>query len=413
MSKRKVVWIINEYAGSPYHGMGVRHYYLARELKNKGYEPYIITASYSHLLVNPKKLRFQYENEIIDGVNYIWIKTIKYSGGTDKKRMLKWFQFSLKLYLLSFKKNIIKKPDYIIASTPEIFHLIPAMHLAKKYKAKFIYEVRDIWPLSLSEIGKISLKHPLIKLMSRIERKAYEESDLVVSVLPNFKDYLRDYNINVKKIEIIPNGICTKELEKLEELPTNIVKGIPKNKFLIAYTGTFGKANALEYLIKAAKILEKHRNIHFLIVGKGEEEKKLKHLTRSLNLKNITFIPPISKKQVINLLINYVDLCYISLKKKDIFKYGVSPNKLFDYMYSGKPIIYAIHSYQEIIKRAKCGITVDVEDPQDIAKGILKLYNIPKEDREKLGINGKMYVLKNHTYKVLGEKLRNALENIN
>lgn len=319
MSKRKVVWIINEYAGSPYHCMEYGHYYLARELKKYGYKPYIITASFSHLLKFPKKLKKSYEKEVIDDINYIWIKTVTYKGGTDKKRLLKWLQFSIKLFFLLGKKGLIEEPDYIIASTPEIFHLIPSMYLARRYNAKFIYEVRDIWPLPLSEIRRISQKHPIIKLMSKIEKKAYKSANLVISVLPNFQEYLKDIGIKVKNLEIIPNGICIKELENEEALPKNLIEKIPNNKFIVAYTGTLGKTNALEFLIKAAKILEKNEKINFLIVGKGEEEEKLKRLAKSLNLKNITFLPPISKKQVFSLLGGYVDVCYIGLIKKNLY----------------------------------------------------------------------------------------------
>ena len=410
----KTLWIINEYAGSPYHGMGLRHYYLAKELINLGFNVYIFTATYSHLLRNYKISNKIYEIENISGVNFVWIKTIKYKGANDKRRVLKWLDFSAKLNFFPYSKvsKLVLKPDYIVASTPEIFHLIPSMKLADKFNAKFIYEVRDIWPLSLVEIGNLSYNNPLIRLMKKIELRSYNRADIIISLLPNFKEYLKDEKINFKRLEIIPNGICIDDFLNLKKLPKEIERKIPKDKFIVAYTGTFGKANALEYLIKAAKILERLPDIHFLLVGKGEEEDNLRKLIKKLKIKNITFLPPISKSQVLYLLKNYVNICYIGLKNKKIFKYGVSPNKLFDYALVEKPIIYAINSSPNLVKIANCGITVESENPKAISDGILKLYNLSEKERNILGKNGKNYVLKHHTYKNLAKKLKDVLYDI-
>jgi len=410
----KIIWIINEYAGAPEYGMELRHYYLARQLVNKGFKVYIFTASYSHLLRNSKNFRGIYQIENIDGIKYIWIKTIKYKKAHDKKRFLKWLEFSAKLRFLPYFKvgKTLPKPDFIIASTPEIFHLIPAIQIAKKFKAKFIYEVRDIWPLSLIEIGKISQNHPIIRLMKKIEIKAYKEADLVISLLPNFGKYLEDENINVEKLEIIPNGICLEELQDTENLPEDIEKLIPKNKFIVTYAGTFGESNTLEYLIKAANLLKNIKDIYFILIGKGEKEHGLKNLIRNLGLKNILFIPPISKKEVIPVLKKYADVCYIGWKRKKLYKYGISANKIFDYLYVEKPVLHSFSGGKEtdIIQQANCGISVEAENPKAIADGIMKLYKMSEEERKKLGKNGKEYLLKYHTYDKLSKQLIEALK---
>ncbi len=412
----KIVWIINEYAGAPEYGMGLRHYYLARQLVNKGFKVYIFTASYSHLLRNPKKSKDIYQIEDIDGIKYVWIKTIKYKNGNDKKRVIKWLEFSSKLKIFPYSKigKSIHKPDFVVASTPEIFHLVPSIQLARRFKAKFIYEVRDIWPLSLVEIGNIPQNHPIIRLMKKIEIRAYKKADLVISLLPNFEKYLEDENINVKKLEIIPNGICIEELQNIENLPQNIEKLIPKNKFIVAYAGTFGEANALEYFIKAANLLKYIKDIYFILIGKGEKEHELKNLVRNLGLKNILFIPPISKKEVISVLKKYADVCYIGWRKRKLYKYGISANKIFDYLYVGKPILHSFSGGKEvdIIQQANCGVSVEAENPKAIADSIIEFYTMSKKERQILGLNGRNYLFKYYTYDKLTKKFIGALNEI-
>jgi len=403
----KTIWIINEYAGAPAYGMELRHYYISKELARKNYNVFIITASFSHLLSTPKDLKKDYELEKIDGVNYVWIKTLKYKNAHSLKRILKWFQFSTRLYFLQFKK-FIERPDFIIASSPEILHLVPSFLLSKKFKSKFIFEVRDIWPLSLIEVGSLKNKNPLIFLMKKIERFAYKNADCVVSLLPNIESYLIENKVHVKKLVLIPNGIDKKEYDNIEKLDNKITSLIPGNRFIVTYAGTFGAANALEYLLKAASLLKDYKDIHFILVGKGMEENNLKELAKNLKLNNISFIPPVSKSQVQGIL-KLCNVCYIGWKKEKIYKYGISANKIFDYMYSEKPILHSYSGKADLIKQANCGITVEAENPEVIADAILKLYNMPEEQRNILGKNGKEYVLKYHTFEKLAEKFEEIL----
>jgi len=397
----KTLWIINEYAGSPYHGMGTRHYYLSKELLKLGYDVYIITASYSHLFYKYPDVPKNFFLEKIDGINYIWIKVNKYKNAHSVSRVLKWLTFSYQLNFLDIDKLKMQKPNFIIASCPELFHIIPAYRLSKKYDAKFIFEVRDIWPQSLIELNGISRRNLLIKIMKKVERFAINKADMIISLLPLYNRYLKEKGFN-KDFFYLPNGFDFNNL-KIEPLSKEIEEKIPKDKFIVAYTGTIGKANALEYLIDSAYKLKDYKDIVFLIVGKGMEENNLKNKVKNLGLDNVIFLPPVKKTQVQSVL-KLIDVCYIGLRNEKIFEFGVSPNKLFDYMYAGKPILYAINSGNRPVEEANCGISVDAENPDAIANGILKLYNLAQEERSKLGENGKNYVLKYHTYKSIADK---------
>ncbi|SMO55333.1 Glycosyltransferase involved in cell wall bisynthesis [Balnearium lithotrophicum] len=403
---KKNIWIINEYAGSPYHGMEFRHYYLGKELTKLNYNVTIITASFSHLFRNPPKVDNKFRSENIDGINYLWIKVPKYSNSTDKRRVLKWINFTYSLIKLPL--NELSRPDYIILSPMETLPVIPTIKLVKNFSSKFIFEVKDIWPLSIVELGNYSPKHPFIRLLKYCETLAIKKADLVVSVLPNYGEYLKENGFN-RNFIYLPNGIDLEEMSRIEPLSEDIRNKIPQNKFIVAYTGTIGIANALEYLIKAGKILRNYKDILILIVGKGGEKGKLEKLAQGYS--NIKFLPAIPKNQIQSLL-SLVDVCYIGLRKKNLFKYGVSPNKIFDYMYAAKPIIHAINTKNDIVTMANCGLSVEAENPEAIADAILKLYKMNPEERKRLGENGRKYVIENHSYTKLARKYANLLENL-
>jgi len=127
--------------------MEFRHYYLSKELIKQGYNVTIILASYSHLFKNKPEIKKQYTLENIDGINYLWIKVPNYKFSTDKKRVLKCFIYAFQLFRLPL--NLIQSPSYIIVSPIQAMPIYPASRLAKKFNAKLIFEVRDIWPLSI------------------------------------------------------------------------------------------------------------------------------------------------------------------------------------------------------------------------------------------------------------------------
>jgi glycosyltransferase involved in cell wall biosynthesis len=391
---KKNIWIINDYAGSPHHGMEFRHYYLGKQLIKLDYSINIISSNYSHLF---KKLP-EFSSENIDGINYFWLKTLNYGSSQNKMRVLKWFIFSLKLFFLPFK---LKKPDVIIVSPMAPFLIVPSWILAKFYSSKLIYEVKDIWPDSLIEHGGISPRHPLILVMYWFEKFALNRSDIIVSNLPNYGQYVTKRLKFNKPFEWISNGIDLDELSNNEPLEKSFCSRIPKDKFVIGYTGSVGLANSLEYFCKSAEILRNNKNICFVIVGDGGQKNNLIYSFGHLD--NLIFIEGIPKRQVPNML-DLFDACYAGLSKKQIYKYGVSLNKIFDYMFSAKPIIYAIDSGNiNLVDLSNCGLSIRAECAESISSACLKLFGMSESERSKLGGNGKRYVLDNFTYEKLSQ----------
>jgi len=307
--------------------------------------------------------------------------------------------FIIKLFLISVKN--ITKPDVLIVSSPSPFPILNAYLWAKKFDAKLIFEVRDLWPLTLIELGNFSKYNPFIIFMRLFEHFAYKHSDYVVSVLPRADEYMITHGMDRNKFFYIPNGIDLNEIDNSEPLDEKVIRKIPRDLFIIGYAGAVGIANALEYLINAAHILKNNKGIFFVIVGNGGEKERLINMSRGLN--NLLFLGAVRKSQVQNIL-KFFDVCYISLKKIRLFRFGVSPNKLFDYMYAGKPIIYAVNSGNNPVKDANCGISIEAENTNALVDAILKLFTMSKKQKELLGKNGKNYVIKHHTYENLAKK---------
>ena len=400
---KKNIWIINQYCGSRIHGMNFRSWYFAKELKKKGYNPHIISASYSHLYNHLPLTTGRFTFEEIDKISFTWIKVSKYKGSKSIGRVLVMIQFMINLFFLPKRK--LKRPDVIIVSSLSPLPIINAYWWAKKYKAKLLFEVRDIWPLSLIEIGGYSKLNPLVLFFGWFEKFAYKKADKVISLLANSKSHMLGRGMNQNKFTYIPNGFNYEDLKKKNPLKSELVKQIPKNKFIVGYTGSLGAANAMEYFIEASNYLEKHKHIHFVIFGKGQHLKKLKQKAK----KNVSFLGYIDKKEIPS-AISFFDICYIGWHNHSLYRFGVSPNKIFDYMIASKPIIQSVSAFNDLVAMAKAGISVAPENSKEIANKIVEASKIEKTILKRWGENGYKYAIENHSFEKLTDELINTFD---
>ncbi len=401
--KNKHITIINQYIGSPYHGMEYRHYYLAKNLMAQGYKVTLVSGSYSHLFSSPPQVTESVLKEKIDGIEYLWIKVPEYKSSKSIGRIWNMLYFAWKLHFL---KDI--EPSHIIVSSPSLFPVKVGAKLAKKFHTKFLFEVRDIWPQTLVELSSLSFFNPLIKLMEHYEKFAYKNADKVISLLPNAKEHFEDNGMQKDKFVYLPNGI---EIEEQESAPLSleIKEKIPTNKFVIGYSGTIGIANNLDYLLDVAEMLKDNDEIHFMLLGNGGEKKRLQQRVQKLALKNVTFLDAVSREFVAGFL-QEIDVAFISLLPEKLFRFGVSPNKVFDYMYAKKPILWAIEAGNNLVEDAKCGVSAPLNDIVLLKESILKLKGLRKEALEELGQNGYNFVHTYHGYNMLAKKLIEIIE---
>jgi glycosyltransferase involved in cell wall biosynthesis len=241
-------------------------------------------------------------------------------------------------------------------------------------------------------LGNKSANHPAVRFLGWFEKIGYKKSDCIVSLLPNSRAHIESVAGKKVDFQYIPNGI-DENLLKSEELPEKFDEKIPEDKFVIGYAGTIGLANALEYLVEAAIMLEKDPRFFFVIVGDGYLKKDLEKIAK--NSTNILFIPKIKKSQVQNVL-KIFDACFVGRSDSDLYKHGVSANKYFDYMLACKPILDSNNFIKDPVEMSGCGIIVKPESANDIVNGILKLKSMSNAERFEMGKKGLKYIKENH-----------------
>lgn len=404
------ILLINHYAGSVRHGMEFRPYYLAREWIRMGHKVRIVAASYAHVRAQQPPAELIDSCETIDGIEYQWLRTPSYSGNSAA-RAINIFAFAGKLLAASKRLAQDFRPDVVIASSTHPFDIYGAGRIARLSKARLVFEIHDLWPLSPIELGGMSPNHPFILAIGAAERRAVKSANVVVSILPATKDYLVGRGMASEKFFHVPNGIDVNEWETSaktvpEEHRQVIDQLRSQAKFLVCYAGAHGIANALDSLIEAARQTADH-NIHYLLVGHGPEKPKLMAKATALNLKNITFLDPIPKASIPDLL-ERSDALYLSLQKQSLFRFGISPNKLIDYMMAGKPIIQAVAAGNDPVRDAGCGITIPPEHPEALLEAISHLKQLDDDARFHMGQRGHAYALAHHDYRVLAKQFLKA-----
>jgi len=409
----KNIWILNHYAKTPDMSGGTRHYDLGKELLEKGYDVTIFASGFDNNKKKYIKIKPEEKSKIenYNGIKFVWINTLSYYKN-GWKRILNMLSYSVRILGISKK---IEKPDVIIGSSVHPFAVVAAWWLAKIYKARFIFEVRDLWPQTPVDMGILKPNSIMANLLYSWEKFMYRRAEKIIILLPNAKDYITNLGIDSEKIIWIPNGVSLNHFDNYkenDEIPEiyNVFKK-NKKKFKIIYAGAHGPANGLDVIIDTAKIIEKKfSDIHFFMVGNGVDKKRLIEKAKKMNINNISFLDVVKKSQV-PIILESADLLLHCLRDLDLFKYGISPNKLSDYMASAKPIIMSVNTKEDILKKANAGLTVEAENPKALAEAIIKIKEMNPEERKRLGENGRKYVEKYYNIKLLANKLEEYVIN--
>ena len=385
------IWYISKYAIPNNLGFGTRHFGLSSSFIKKGYKSLVITSNSNHVLKKKIDLKHIYNFKIEDGlVPTVWIKTINYQKPNSLKRIVSWIDFEVKLFFLIL---ILKKPNVVIVSSLSILTILNGYLLKIIRRSKLIFEVRDIWPLTLTELGNFTNKNLFIKILKCVEKFGYRKSDLIIGTMPNLRNHVANLGIN-KKVNCIPQGFFRnkKYVKKDFKLP---------NKFIVCYAGGIGLSNSLETFIECSIMMKDEKNIFFVIAGDGELKNKFINQTKNNN--NILFLGHI-KKTYINSLLTQSDILYDSVKKSVLYEYGLSRNKWIDYMKAGKPIIASFLGYKSMINESNCGSFIRPEDPKHLKDEIYKYFNLSKFELNKIGYNGKKWINSNRQYSMLASK---------
>ena len=443
---------INHYAGSPQHGMEYRPYYLAREWVRAGHAVRMLAASYSHVRAQQPDLAAMHTAashapngqsgqsshplpgdvvqeaveeagaksgratvQHIDGVAYHWYATPAYVGN-GVGRVKNIWSFLRQVWLDAPRLARTFEPDVVIASSTYPMDIWVAHRIAKLARkqgkpCKLVFEVHDLWPLSPIELGGMSPKHPFIMLCQAAEKYAYQHADVVVSMLPKVAEHMQSHGLDVRKLHIVPNGITLDEWEgEAVPLRADVASHLAAQKAagrkVVGYAGSHGTPNALEVLLQAAAHMQTEP-FSFVLVGSGHEKAALQQQAQEWGLQHVAFFDPIPKAHIPAFLAQ-LDIAYIGWQRVPIYRFGIAPNKLMDYMMARCVVLHSVEAGNDPVAEAGCGMTVPPADPQAVADGLRQLARLDAATRQRMGESGRQFVLDNHTYPVLAQRFLNA-----
>ena len=299
------------------------------------------------------------------------------------------------------------RPDVIIGTTVHPLAAFVAAKLAQRYNVPFIFEVRDLWPQTLIDMGRMSPQGIQARLLRRLEKWLCLRASRIITVLPRASEYLMGFGVKAEKIIWLPNGV---DLVDFPNPPT------PREKdtFDLMYFGAHGTANGLENLLRAMEILEQGvhaKAIRLRLIGDGPLKEGLIKLAQALGLKSVVFEPPVPRSQIPSLAAQ-ADAFVFNLIDLPVFRFGISSNKLFDYMAGARPILFCSNAGNNPVDEADAGLTVRPDEPKELAHAIERLLDRPLDERIRMGQNARAYVEQHYDYARMAQKLSALLDEV-
>ena len=404
------IWIVNQFANTPDLPGHTRQYDIAKFLVKNKWDVEIFASDFNLSKRTYTKLKNNHiiKSEFPEGIKWHWLWASPYKKN-NWKRYINLISFCVHLFLrLSFlliNKNK-KNPDIILASSPQLPAAYFCLLLAKLFQKPFVLEVRDLWPQVLidqKDSGKYSF---FIKILLFMERKVYEGSEIVIVLAKGSEKFVKKRG--AKRTIWLPNGPDLTIFKKVPLIPEEEVFS-NKRPFKLLYAGAHGEANNLFNILSAAKILQNYP-IKFVFIGNGTEKKRL--VAEAKYFKNVIFKDPIPKNQM-PILISKFDAVIVSLKDTPLFRYGVSPNKLYDAYAVGRPVVTTINGdVNEEVKEYNLGVTAPPEDPQELAKSLKKLFSSTREERENMAKRSREIAEKIYSRQIINQKFNKIMLSI-
>jgi glycosyltransferase involved in cell wall biosynthesis len=378
---------------------GTRHHELARYLASQGHRVTIIASPISYLTGKSRSAEIPWSETQLDGNLITILRAYTYPSlhRSFAFRLVSFFSFMFSSFFIGLG---LKNVDLVWGTSPPIFQGLTAWLLARIKRLPFLFEVRDLWPAFAVAVGV--LKNPvLIKLSESLETFLYHRADLVVVNSPGFIQYIKSRGAT--RVELVPNGTDTNMFTpEVDGGPFKRLHNLDA-KFVVLYAGAHGLSNDLGIILQAAQILMPRKDVIFVLLGDGKDKPALQTQAASDGLDNILFLPPIPKVEMPAALAA-ADACIAILRPVEMYK-TTYPNKVFDYMAAGKPVILAIDGViREVIENANAGIPVHPGDPEALSQAVLQLADDP-ELAHRMGCKARIYVVNHFDRSILASKL--------
>lgn len=389
------ILILSQYAGAPSLGMVFRNHVLAKAWIDMGHEVTIVASSFSHVRTRQPAMRGRLTlGEVVDGVPFVWVWGPRYGAGGAIGRVLAMLVFTAWLYVLDLAR---RRPDIVVVSSPSPFAIFPAVRMARRSRARLIFDIRDLWPLTLVELGGYSPRHPVIRWMQAAEDFACRHADLVTAVPAGADAYLRAHGLPEGRFLAIGNAApADGRAVALSPQHRELVARLrASGAFVVGYTGALGTANAMDRAVAA--VGKTDASVHLVIVGDGDRGADLQSLAADLGLAERVHVLPAVPRDQVPAFLAAVDAAYAGIRGSPLYRLGAGLTKLNDYMLAARPVVYAGADPANAIELSGGGIVCDPDDIDAIAAAIERLRAMPAAERAAMGERGRAWCLENRS----------------
>jgi glycosyltransferase involved in cell wall biosynthesis len=384
---------------------------LSREWVALGAEVTVLTGFPNHPTgVIPPEYRGElFRREVVDGVNVVRTPIYASANSGVVRRALNYVSYAASA--AAFGPVLTRRPDVVIATSPQFLTAVSGFWISQLRRVPFVFEVRDIWPRSIVEVGALSANHPGVRALEQLELFLYARANRIVVVTDSFVDELTARGVPKEKLRVVKNGV---DLELFQPRPRDDALraelGLQSGDFMCLYVGTHGMAHGLETILEAAERLRSERGIRFVMVGEGADKAALVKRAQGRGLDNVTFIGQ-QPRQRIPRFLAASDLSLVLLKEKPLFK-TVLPSKIFEILGSGRAILLGVDGEaRRLVEDAGAGLFVRPEDASGLAAQIVRLRREPQRCTA-MGLSGRKYVEEHFSRKGLAKRYLGYLEEV-
>ena len=408
LESRESYWYVSKYALAPTaeDRLGTRGFQIMAEIARQGHRCVVITSDSNHLVSKQPVLDASYQVREVAGVTLVTVRTFKSTTARSWRRVASWLDFEWRLFRMPVHE--LPRPDAVIVSSLSLLTILNGFALRRRFGARLVFEVRDIWPLTLTEVGEFSRWNPLVIALGVVERWGYRLSDAIVGTMPNLGEHVTAVLGEPRDVACLPMGVAEQHFADGEPIPDGVAADLSDARFRVTYAGTVGRNNALQTLMECAQLAHYagEQDLHFVVVGDGDLKDQF--VRDYGDLPNLTFLAKVPKAQVPTVL-GLSDLLYFSVHKSEVWRYGQSLNKLIDYMAAGKPIVASYTGYPSMINEADCGTFVPAGDARAALGEVLRYRDMPASERQQIGARGRTWLQRNRGYSKLAAEYASIL----
>jgi glycosyltransferase involved in cell wall biosynthesis len=399
--------VVSKYFSPREYGFETRSFAMARHWAKSGRDVVMIASDSNHFAKFPALQAAQVE-ETIAGIRCVWLRVMKYTRTASLRRVLTWLHFEWRLFRLDDSR--LPRPGVVVVSSLSLFTILNGLRLRRTHRCKLVFEIRDIWPLTLVEEGGFSRWHPLSLVMAWVERLGYRRSDLVIGTMPNLGPHASRIAGRPVRCECIPFGFEPAEVAAAEANPLAVrrIERLP-GQLIVGYAGSMGETNALDTIVACMVRLRDDSRFRFVMVGDGDLRARFQ--AQAADCPNVEWIGRVPRGEV-RAWLEQCDLLYFAVHDSKVWESGMSLNKLTDYLLAARPVIASYSGFPSILDESGCGEYLPSRDQKALLDALERYAAMPADERERMGAAGRRWLFEHRTWAILAAEYLALLDNL-